>query len=274
MSQNTPEQFRRTALMLGEDGLQNLRRATVTLVGLGAVGSYVAEALARAGVGRFRLVDFDVVQASNINRQLFATHLTVGKRKTDAAVERIRSISPDAQIETKAILVNDRTIDELFTGAWAEPADYVVDAIDSLGPKVALIAELVRRRATFMSSMGAALRFDAALVQVGRLADVSFCPLAAQLRKRLRRVGIDPAQVKCVYSPEPIRDALRAGNDSLERVKPAPALTPQNINDPPGRPRNTLGSLPTVVGLFGLRIAHEVILDLSEKASPAVKREP
>ncbi len=256
------EQFRRTALMIGETGLAALRDSCVTVVGLGAVGSYAVEALARAGIGRFRLVDFDRVQSSNINRQLFATHRTVGALKTDVARERVASINPAAIVEAKSILINDKTIGELFDGDWSTPADYVVDAIDSLGPKVTLVAELVRRRARFMSSMGAALRFDASLVRVGKLSDVVNCPLARQLRKRLRRVGVDPDAVKCVYSPEPIRDALRAGVEAFERVDPAAPLTPENANNPPGRPRNTLGSLPTVVGLFGLRIAHEAILEL------------
>lgn len=257
-----PEQFARTAIVLGGGALERLRNSCATIVGLGAVGSYVTEALARAGIGRFRLVDFDYVQESNINRQLFATHLTLGQKKTEVAVQRIKSISPDAVVETKSILINPNSLEELFTGEWEEPADYVVDAIDSLGPKVALIAELVKRDARFMSSMGAALRLDASLIQVGKLSDVTYCPLAKQIRKRLHRVGVDTDKVKCVYSPEPIRDAMRAGNEPFERVTPAAPLTPKNADDPPGRPRNTLGSLPTVVGIFGLRIAHEVLLEL------------
>lgn len=264
MSESTvPEQYQRTALILGSDGLARLRDACVTVVGLGAVGSYVVEALARAGVGKFRFVDFDVVQPSNINRQLFATHATVGRTKAEAARERVLSIAPDARIETKEILVNDKTMEQLFTGEWETPSDYYVDAIDTLGPKVSLVAELVKRNCRFMSSMGAALRFDASLVQVGRLTDVAFCPLAKQLRKRLRRVGVNTDDVRCVFSPEPIRDALRDGDERFERVAPAKPLDETNVNDPPGRPRNTLGSLSTIVGIFGLRIAHEVVLELS-----------
>lgn len=262
MTSRVPEQFTRTALVLGVDALERLRESCVTIVGLGAVGSYVTEALARAGVGRFRIVDFDYVQESNINRQLFATHETLGQKKSEIATARIHAINPAAKVESKAILINASTIDELFTGDWETPSDYYIDAIDSLGPKVTLITELVRRNARFMSSMGAALRLDASLIQVGKLTDVTFCPLAAQIRKRLRRVDVDTDRVRCVYSPEPIRDKMRDGHETFERVTPAAALTPENVNDPPGRPRNTLGSLPTVVGLFGLRIAHEVLLDL------------
>ncbi len=261
--QSIPEQYMRTGLVLGSDGLRRLQNSCVLFAGLGAVGSYALEALARAGVGTFRLIDFDVVQESNINRQLLATHASLGRRKTDVARERILAINPRAKIETRDELINAKTVASFFDGDWATPPDYVIDAIDSLGPKVALIAEALRRGVPLMSSMGAALRVDASLPSVGRLTDVSYCPLAAQIRKRLRRVGVNTDDVRCVYSPEPIRENLRAGNDRLARVEPAKELTPDQLDSPPGRPRNTLGSLPTIVGIFGLRIAHEVMLELS-----------
>ncbi len=257
-----PEQFARTELMLGRDALRRLRDSCVLVAGLGAVGSYAVEALARSGVGRFRLVDFDVVQPSNINRQLFATWDTVGRLKADVAKERIAAINPAAQIETRQLLINDKTLPTLFADDWATPPDFVVDAIDSLGPKVALIAEVTRRGLPLISSMGAALRFDASLVQVGRLTDVSHCPLSALVRKRLRRFDINTDDVRCVYSPEPIRDRMRAaasGSDGLERVAPAAPLDATNVDSPPGRPRNSLGSLSTIVGIFGLILAHEVV---------------
>ena len=256
------EQFARTELMLGRDALKRLQNSCVLVAGLGAVGSYAVEALARSGVGRFRLVDFDVVQPSNINRQLFATWATIGRLKADVAKERIASINPAAQVETRQVLINDKTLPTLFADDWASPPDFVVDAIDSLGPKVALIAEVTRRGLPLISSMGAALRFDASLVQVGRLTDVSHCPLSAQVRKRLRRFDINTDAVRCVYSPEPIRDRMRAapsGSDGLERVAPAAPLDATNVDSPPGRPRNSLGSLSTIVGIFGLMIAHEVV---------------
>lgn len=265
VSSPTPEQFRRTELMLGRNALERLRGSRVLVAGLGAVGSYVVEALARSGVGRFRLVDFDVVQPSNINRQLFATWKTIGSLKADVAKERVAAINPEAQVETRPILINDKSIPTLFADDWATPPDFVVDAIDSLGPKVALVAEVARRGLPSISSMGAALRFDPSLVRVGRLTDVSYCTLSAQVRKRLRRLGINTDDVRCVYSPEPIRDRMRAaaaGNDGLERVAPAAPLNASNAAAPPGRPRNSLGSLPTVVGIFGLTIAHEVISGL------------
>lgn len=259
------DQFHRTRLILGSDGLSRLQNSQVMVVGLGAVGSYVVEALARAGIGRFRLVDFDKAQLSNINRQLLATHSTLGRPKAELARERILAINPSAQVETRQILVNRETVATLFEDDWSDPADYVVDAIDTLGPKVALIEETLRRGAPLVSSMGAALRVDADLVRFGKLTGVSNCPLAAQLRKRLRRVGVNTDDVDCVYSPEPIRDALRAGDERIERVaEPEPLRSPDE-RSPQGRARNTLGSLSTIVGIFGLRLAHEVVLRLARR---------
>ena len=256
------DQFHRTRLILGSDGLSRLQNSQVMIVGLGAVGSYVVEALSRAGIGRFRLVDFDKAQLSNINRQLLATHATLGRPKAELARERILAINPSAQVETRQILVNRETVATLFEDDWSDPADYVVDAIDTLGPKVALIEETLRRGAPLVSSMGAALRVDADLVRFGKLTGVSNCPLAAQLRKRLRRVGVNTDDVDCVYSPEPIRDALRAGDERIERVaEPEPLRSPDE-RSPQGRPRNTLGSLSTIVGIFGLRLAGLIIEDL------------
>ena len=262
-----PEQFHRAVLMLGESGVDALRSSCVMVVGLGAVGGYAVEGLARAGVGRFRLVDFDRVQESNLNRQLLATHRTIGLLKADLARERIAAINPDAVVETKTVLVNEKTMNDLFSGEWSERPDFVVDAIDSLGPKVGLIAELVERRLPFISSMGAALRFNADLVRLGTLDQVVNCPLAKQVRKRLRRLGVDPKRARCVYSPEPIRAGIKGGREVFQRVEASQPLDALAALDPPGRKRNTLGSLPTVVGMFGLRIAHEIILELSGATS-------
>lgn len=261
------DQFQRTRLLLGAEGLARLQASTVMIVGLGAVGGYALEALARVGVGRLRIVDFDVVQKSNINRQLLATHETLGQPKARIAEARIRAINPAAIVERRESLVNAETVATLFEDDWRDPPDYVVDAIDTLGPKVALIAETVRRKIPIISSMGAGLRFDPSLIQVGRLTDVTNCPLSAQLRKRLRRVGISTDDVRAVFSPEPIREALRRGDERFARFDPATVETREPDAEgrtyPNGRPRNTLGTLATIVGVFGLRAAHEVIMDLS-----------
>lgn len=263
------DQFQRTRLLLGDAGMARLQAACVMIAGLGAVGGYALEALARAGIGRFRIVDFDFVQESNINRQLLATHETVGQAKTDVAEARIHAINPNAIVEQRRALVNAESVASFFEGEWSEPrVDYVVDAIDTLGAKVAFVAETVRRGVPLISSMGAGLRFDPSLIRVGKLTEVTNCPLSAQFRKRLRRVGIDTDDVRCVYSPEPIRDALRRGDARFERFEKSDSPSPPPSDScgkdyPQGRPRNTLGTLSTIVGIFGLRAAHEVILDIS-----------
>ncbi|MGI6402096.1 MAG: tRNA threonylcarbamoyladenosine dehydratase [Thermoguttaceae bacterium] len=263
---NSEDAWSRTRLMLGDDGLERVRQSCVMIVGLGAVGGYALEAIARAGVERLRIADFDAIQESNINRQLLATRETIGEPKTALAEARIKAINPNALVDRRDGLVNSETVASLFEGDWR--VDYVVDAIDTLASKVALIAETVKRGIPVMSSMGAGLRFDPSLIRVGKLTGVTNCPLSAQLRKRLRRVGVNTDDVRCAYSPEPIRSAMRRGEERFERFDPALQLDPKTRKPgggdyPRGRPRNTLGTLPTIVGIFGLRVAHEVIMDLS-----------
>lgn len=249
-------QFARLEQMLNGAAVERLHRAKVAVAGLGAVGSYAVEALARSGIGCFSLVDFDVVKPSNINRQLFALWDTVGRRKTELAQERILAIWPQATVETRNILLNGESLPEVLD-AWTD-ADYVIDAIDSLGPKTMLIHGLVARKIPFISCMGAALRTRPDLIRVGRLTEVSYCPLAAMLRKRLRRGGISTDDVRCVYSPEEIREKHR------DRVGP---MESPEAGREHGRYRNILGSLATITAMFGLIAAHEVIMSLALKKS-------
>ncbi|MDO5553630.1 MAG: tRNA threonylcarbamoyladenosine dehydratase [Planctomycetia bacterium] len=245
-------QFDRLQQMLGPHAVERLHGAKVAVAGLGAVGSYAVEALARSGVGRFSLVDFDVVKPSNINRQLFALWNTVGRSKTELARERILAIWPRAQVEIHNVLLNAESLPDVLD-SWSD-ADYVIDAIDSLGPKTTLIHELVTRKIPFISCMGAALRTRPDLIRVGRLTEVEYCPLAAMLRKRLRRGGISTDDVRCVFSPEPIREKYR------DRIGPMESPDPDREH---GRYRNILGSLATITALFGLTAAHEVIMAIA-----------
>lgn len=238
------DRFERIAMMIGRAGLDALSDAHVTVVGLGAVGGYAAEALARAGVGRLRLVDFDTVQPSNLNRQLLATTETIGRPKAELAAERVRSIHPACCVEPLAVFCHEETLETVLAGR----PDVVIDAIDSLAPKVALLAGGSRLGLSIVSSMGAALRTDPAKLRVGPLSETRNCPLARQVRKRLRGLGVEPSMT-CVYSIER-SDHLRAsavgeagGGDTLRR----------------GRPRRPLGSLPTLPGMFGLAAANEAI---------------
>lgn len=150
------DQFTRLRLLVGDEGMQKLQNAFVIVAGLGAVGSYAVEALARAGIGRLRLIDSDTVSLSNLNRQLFALHSTIGRPKTEIAALRVRDINPACQTELHQKFINADSIPELFSGK----PDFVIDAIDSLNPKTDLIAYLYENKIPFISSMGAALRTD------------------------------------------------------------------------------------------------------------------
>ncbi len=243
MSENN-QRIMRTALLLGEKGIKRLQKATVMIVGVGAVGGYALEAIARSGVGHIIVVDFDVFDESNINRQILALGSTVGRKKTEVAKERVVDINPNCVVTIKDMFVNQETLPELFT----EPVDFVIDAIDSLNSKCSLIEELIRRNIPFLSSMGAALRTDTSCIHLDTLDKTKNCGLSKLLRQRLRRRGIDISRIKCVYSDE----------DNNQQRKQA--LCPANKEGE----RNTLGSLPTITAIFGLILANETIKFLSK----------
>ena len=236
--------LQRTALLLGNPAMKKLEKAHVLVVGCGAVGSYAIEALARSGIGKITLVDFDVVGESNINRQLFALTSTIGLKKIDVARARIADIDPKIEVVTKDILLNEETMFEVFD----ERPDFVIDAIDSLNPKVSLIAYLKENDIHFISSMGAALRTDPSKVQIVALKKTINCPLAFFIRKRLRKRNIDMG-FPVVYSSELSNlDCIQEGERSDQKS---------------GRVRNQLGSLPTITGMFGLMCANYAILYLA-----------
>ncbi|MCL2622326.1 MAG: tRNA threonylcarbamoyladenosine dehydratase [Planctomycetaceae bacterium] len=247
-------QFQRLEQMIGEPGLQRLQEAFVVVVGLGAVGSYAVEALARSGVGRLRLIDFDEVRPSNINRQLYALWETVGRKKCALAVERVTAINPQCKVEALDLFVHaDTTSKVLAPAATGRQPDFVLDAIDSLNPKLELVTALSASGLPFLSSMGAALRTDPTLVRIGSLREVTHCPLAAILRKYLRRRNVS-TDFDCVYSPEPVRHLRR---DAVL----SPEMSEENFY-PQGRKRASLGSLPTLTGIFGLTAANHILLKL------------
>jgi len=203
----------RTELLLGEEKLDILRRSRVLVVGLGGVGAYAAEMIARAGVGRMTVADADTVAPSNINRQLPATTGTVGLPKVEVLADRLASINPEARIEGVA----GRYTPENAAGFGIESYDYVIDAIDSLTDKADLILRCTDQatapRRAFFSSMGAARKLDPSMISTAEFWKVEGCPLARALRTRFRRSGIFPRRkFRCVYSPEslPHRAGLRA----------------------------------------------------------------
>ncbi|MGL1930552.1 MAG: tRNA threonylcarbamoyladenosine dehydratase [Desulfotalea sp.] len=240
--------FSRLEALLGSDKLNRLATRTVTIVGIGAVGGHVMEGLARAGIGNFCLVDFDEIEASNINRQLLALESTIGKKKVDLAKARIIEINPNAHVKTLPILARDENMDDII-----DPRpDLIIDAIDSLNPKTGLLQKAYEEQIPVISSMGAALRTDPSKVIFGDLFKTHGCPLARHLRKRLRRRGISKG-IPCVYSTELVNFDYNQN-------------TPEELADKSqGRQRNILGSMPTIPAIFGLTIANHAILALAEE---------
>lgn len=240
------DRLSRTRLLLGDEAMEKLARSTVMVVGCGAVGGFAIEALARSGVGKLILVDFDVVKESNINRQIFALHSTLYQEKAVVARNRIRDISPDIKVEILPVLVNADTIDEVLD----RRVDFVIDAIDTLNPKTILIEQLMTRGIPFISSMGAALKTDATKIAIVPMKKTIHCPLAFFVRKRLRKRGVE-LTFPVVYSCEDVSQKLH-----LEMPD-----APENET---GRVRHNMGSLPTITGIFGLLCANYAIEYLRE----------
>lgn len=225
------DRLHRTRLLMGDAAVARLQNATVMVVGCGAVGSVAIEALARSGVDHLILVDFDRVDISNINRQLFAVQSSVGRKKTDVARERIADISPDIIVDTLSIFFDaDTAID-------VQP-DFVIDAIDTIDSKIALYKWCAARKIPFAASMGAARKTDPSLIKVAPISRTTVCPLAARVRKIVR--GERLPDFPAVYSTE----------------SPAPQIET-------GR---SMGSIITVTGAFGLRLAGLAIDYLAKNA--------
>ena len=192
----------RTELLLGGEKLDMLRRANVLIVGLGGVGAYAAEMIARAGVGRMTIADADTVNVSNINRQLAALHSTVGMPKAEVLSARLRDINPEIELTVVNEYIRDERTYELLDSARF---DYVVDAIDTLSPKLALILASLERGYPLVSSMGAGAKTDPTLLEIADISKTHHCPLAHMLRKRLHKAGVRKG-FRAVFSPEPIRE--------------------------------------------------------------------
>ena len=235
------DRLSRMRLMVGDKALKHLKNAHILVAGCGAVGGFAIEALARSGIGHLTIIDNDVVSITNINRQLVALHSTIGQKKVDVMRKRVLDIAPDIQINAIDCLINAESVQKIL----ACHPDFVVDAIDSLNPKVCLIEALVKAKIPFVSSMGAAMKTQPELVRIAKMKDSYQCPLAAFIRKRLRRRNV-VLDFPVVYSPEkPNKTHLKM---------------PENIEQKSGRVRNEMGSLPTLTGIFGLTCA-QVVLD-------------
>ena len=242
------DRFSRLEALIGKDRLDRLATRSVTIVGIGAVGGYVAEGLARSGIGRLRLVDFDVLSTSNINRQILALDSAMGQKKVTLAKQRIHEINPKCVVEALPLFAGDESMVQILSPA----PDLVIDAIDSLNPKTFLLESAYKQQIPIISSMGAALRTDPSKIVYGDLFKSHGCPLARHLRRRLKRRGVDK-NIQCVYSHEQVEFKYNEG------------ITGPEDDGRTGRSRNILGSLPTIPGIFGLTIANQAILALAEE---------
>ena len=196
------EWLERTNLLLGDEKLKKLQDANVLVVGLGGVGAYAAEMIARSGVGRMTIADADTVSPTNINRQLIALHSTIGKQKAELMADRLRDINPGISLTVVNKFIKDDETDSLLD---SDKFDYVVDAIDTLSPKLALIKGCLDRGIPLVSSMGAGAKTDPTKLEICDIAKTHHCPLAHMLRKRLHKIGIRTG-FKAVFSPEPVRE--------------------------------------------------------------------
>lgn len=207
------EQFTRQTMILGEDALSRLQQSHVAVFGIGGVGSFCAEALARAGVGTLTLVDDDTVAPSNLNRQLIALHSTIGLPKVAVMEQRIRDINPDCHVNAMFLRYDEDTKEQFFSQSF----DYIADAIDSVGAKLSLIETAMERSVPIISSMGTGNKLDPSLFSITDLSKTSGCPLARVMRRELKKRGILHHTV--LYSPE---DPCRPSQELPDGSRPVP----------------------------------------------------
>jgi len=259
----THRRFDRTARLLGDAGVARLAGSTVTVFGVGGVGSFAAEALVRSGVGRMILVDYDRICVTNVNRQLHAMKGTLGKPKVLVMAERLRQINPDATIEARGEFYSAETSARLLV---PEP-DVVVDAIDNIAAKMHLIATCVRDKLRLVSAMGAAARLDPTLVRVADLSDTRVDPFARDLRRNLRRKhDLDCTQhtgVWAVYSEEsPIPPQTLAYDDGAFRCVCPGGDNGVNDCEHRNRVEGSVAFVPSVFGATAASVAIKLLLGL------------
>lgn len=286
------EQFIRTEMIFGKEGMERLANARVAVFGIGGVGGHVVEALARSGVGTLDLIDNDTVCLSNLNRQIIATHRTLGQYKVDAAAERVREINPDAVVNTYRLFYLPETADQFDFTQY----DYVVDAIDTVSGKLMLAEQAVRAGTPIISSMGAGNKVDPTAFEVADIYETSVCPLARVMRRELKKRGIK--KLKVVYSREealtPLAvteecsapEAEAEGSRSAEGTESESSRNAEQTEAEGSRNgedvqelrtvrqsirRQTPGSNAFVPAVAGLIIAGEVIKDLTRFRRHGVK---
>lgn len=271
------EQFARTELLLGREKLERLAAARVAVFGVGGVGGYVVEALARAGVGALDLIDNDTVSLTNLNRQILATHRTLGRCKVDVAAERVAEINPDASVRVYRTFFLPETADSFDFSQY----DYVVDAIDTIAGKIELVMRAREAGVPIICAMGAGNKLNPAAFEVADLYETSVCPLARVMRTELRKRGVD--RLKVVYSREkPLVPCGHTEDREEERREDASAVCALSSSDtreqspkdgssvsPTTSSRHTApyrrtvpGSISFVPAAAGLILAGEVVRDL------------
>lgn len=233
----------RTALLLGEDKMQRLRNAHVLVVGVGGVGAYAAEMLCRAGVGELTIVDADTVNVTNINRQLPATHSTIGRLKTEVLAERLRDINPDIRLHELPMYLKEEEVTLLIDGTLHCQFNFIVDAIDTIAPKCALIGEALRRGIPIVSSMGAGAKSDITQIRFADLWDTYHCGLAKAVRTRLKKEGLRRS-LPVVFSTE------QADRNAVITV------------DGEQNKKSTAGTISYMPAVFGCYLAEYVIRKL------------
>lgn len=233
-------QFSRTQLLLGEEAMQRLYGSRVAIFGIGGVGGYTAEALARSGVGTLDLIDSDTVSLTNLNRQLLATHSSIGKLKVDVAKERILDINPNAVVHVHPVFYTPETADQFDFSQY----DYIVDAIDTVTGKLCLAQRAFAAGTPIISCMGAGNKLDGTAFQVADISKTTICPLARVMRKELKKRGIN--HMKVVYSTEEALTPVGAEEEAAALGK-----------------RQIPGSASYIPGIAGLLLAGEVIKDLA-----------
>ncbi len=243
------EQFIRTELVFGSEAIEKLNNSHVAVFGVGGVGGFVVEALARSGVGKFDLIDNDTVCLSNINRQIIATHSTIDQYKVDVMKARILDINPNAQVNVYKCFYLPETADEFDFTKY----DYIVDAIDTITAKIDIIVRATKAGIPIMSSMGAGNKIDPTKFEVADIYKTSVCPLAKVMRRELKARGVK--KLKVVYSKEVARKPLELG-----KTETRTNIAPDQIVV---RKKQTPGSTAFVPSVAGLIIAGEVVKDIT-----------
>ena len=245
-------QFSRTELLIGSDAVQKLKNSRVAIFGVGGVGGYAVEALARSGIGTIDIVDDDKVCLTNINRQIIATHQTIGKYKVDAAEERIKQINPECVVNKHQMFYSPETAAEFDFSKY----DYVVDAIDTVTGKIALVMQARECGTPIISSMGAGNKMDPTAFEVSDIFKTSVCPLARVMRYELKKRGVK--KLKVVYSKEKPITPVDDMAISCKTICICPPGTERKCT----QRRQVPGSTAFVPSVAGLIIAGEVIKDL------------